>query len=168
MSYTLTRNLRTGFTLIEMVIVIAVLAILASIALPRYGAAQDEARNAAALSNRKTIQNMIHAYHSRHEAWPATIDPGWFPENEVPPHPYAPDWEGDPVQVFRNKRDPSRYYPGAKLLNPDISWGKPYWYNPVNGNLIVRVPEQDTVQATIDLFNEINGVSVDTLGQKTP
>lgn len=58
------KNIQAGFTLIELVIVIAILGILAGIALPKFAALQAEARLAkmnAALGSVKAAAAMAHA-----------------------------------------------------------------------------------------------------------
>lgn len=51
-----------GFTLIELVIVIAIIAILISIAIPRYGKSSLSARAAAHNANVKTVKNAAALY----------------------------------------------------------------------------------------------------------
>ena len=49
----------TGFTLIEIMIVVALIAVLASIAIPNYIQAREQARKVTCIQNLKTIDNSI-------------------------------------------------------------------------------------------------------------
>ena len=53
------KNNKKGFTLVELVIVVAVMAILVAVAIPTVGAITTKARNATNESNAQTIESMI-------------------------------------------------------------------------------------------------------------
>lgn len=65
--------MRKGFTLIELLIVIMVIAILISIALPRFRGMQDEANMTKAAAELRTLQTGVesHYIHSNPHAYPA-------------------------------------------------------------------------------------------------
>lgn len=67
-----TLSAEKGFTLIELMIVIAVIGILAAIALPRFGSVKSTANQARAESEMKNIQTALEMYYSKHEAYPDT------------------------------------------------------------------------------------------------
>jgi len=54
---------RKGFTIIELLIVIAVIAILVGIALPRFKGMQDEGRIAQAKGELRTLQSAVESYY---------------------------------------------------------------------------------------------------------
>jgi prepilin-type N-terminal cleavage/methylation domain-containing protein/prepilin-type processing-associated H-X9-DG protein len=67
-----------GFTLVEMLVVIAVIAILAAILLPALSQAKDKGKTVACLNNLKQLQLAINMYADEHEDElpPAEIHPG--------------------------------------------------------------------------------------------
>ncbi|MDX2176891.1 MAG: prepilin-type N-terminal cleavage/methylation domain-containing protein [Candidatus Sumerlaeia bacterium] len=63
---------RRAFTLVELLITVAVVAILAAIALPNFLEAQTRAKVGAAISNLRTVGNALHAYRVDNSDWPPT------------------------------------------------------------------------------------------------
>ncbi len=61
-------NKSHGFTLIEIMIVIAIIAIIASITVPNFMRARSEAQLDGCVKNEKTIQTAIEMYLVRHKA----------------------------------------------------------------------------------------------------
>jgi len=59
-----------GFTLIKILVVVAIITILAAIAVPQYAKYRKRAQDSAALSDLKTIQTEAEAYYSDHSAYP--------------------------------------------------------------------------------------------------
>ena len=53
------KNNKKGFTLVELVIVVAVMAVLVAVAIPTIGSITGEAKEAVAKSNAKTIESII-------------------------------------------------------------------------------------------------------------
>jgi len=67
----LTRILKSkGFTLVELMIVIAIIAILVTMAVPRFSAYRVKAYNAAALSDLKNVKIILDAYYIENKFYP--------------------------------------------------------------------------------------------------
>ena len=62
-----------GFTIVELLIVIVVIAILAAISIVAYTGVQENARNTQRLSNAQTVIDAANAYNAENGAFP-TID----------------------------------------------------------------------------------------------
>ncbi len=83
-------NARTGFTLIELVVVIIIIAILAAIAVPKFMDRASDARDAATRQSLATLRSSIELYRADSAAYPATLATdlatylkGPFPEAKV-------------------------------------------------------------------------------------
>ena len=63
---------RKGFTLVELLIVIAVIAILIGIALPRFKGMRDEGNYAKTLGELKSLQTATESYFIHNGSYPAT------------------------------------------------------------------------------------------------
>ena len=59
-----------GFTLIELMVVVAILAILAIVAIPRILGALDDARRSEATATATSIANVMARYYIQHEEYP--------------------------------------------------------------------------------------------------
>ena len=61
-------------TLIELLIVIVIIGILSSIAVPSFFSSREKAQIAATISEIKIIENMIQAYNIDHDSFPENLD----------------------------------------------------------------------------------------------
>lgn len=63
-----------GFTLVELVIVIAILGVLAGVAVPRFMEAQAQARGSKIIADMNTCESAINLYYTRNGHFPADED----------------------------------------------------------------------------------------------
>jgi type II secretion system protein G len=70
------RRVRQGFTLVELLIVVIILAILAAIVVPQFVASTDDARLAALDSNLRNIRAAVALYNQQHGEYPAANGDG--------------------------------------------------------------------------------------------
>ena len=64
------RKRRTGFTLVEMLVVIAIIGVLVALLIPAIQAARENARRAACQSNLKQIAFAVQQYHTKFHVFP--------------------------------------------------------------------------------------------------
>ncbi len=69
-----TSGARRGFTLVELLVVLSILALLLSLAAPRYFQHVDRAKEAVLRENLATLRDALDQYHADKGAWPASLE----------------------------------------------------------------------------------------------
>lgn len=74
-----------GFTLLEMMVVVAIIAILAAILIPNFTRARAQAQTAACLGNMKMLATALELYYTDKQTYPAAstqqVTPAWTSAN---------------------------------------------------------------------------------------
>lgn len=122
---------RGGFTLVELLVVVAIIALLVSILLPTLGRAKEQARIVSCMSNLRSLGLGFAFYSNENNDW----------------YPAGSGWGGDPPTWDRtlqpyydnyglllcvsDKTDRSAYtndYPRSYAINIDVAWMGPSTY----------------------------------------
>jgi type IV pilus assembly protein PilA len=60
----------SGFTLVELMVVIAIIGILATIAIPQYASFRQKSYNSAAISDLRNVKTNLEAYYKDYQEYP--------------------------------------------------------------------------------------------------
>lgn len=100
-----------GFTLIELMVVVAIIALLVGVALPRYQTAQRKAREAVLKENLFILRQTIDQYFADKGYYPMSVDvlveENYLRKVPVDPILNAPEWDEIPADS-ESSLDPSQ------------------------------------------------------------
>ena len=120
-----------GFTFLEMIMVIIILGILVSIALPNYRTAMIEAKEAVLKEDLFRLRDTIDQYYSDKGKYPASleslVEDGYLRKMPVDPITNAADWETVPAEPDTdNPNDQAGIYDVKSSSTQTSMSGTPY------------------------------------------
>lgn len=145
------RSKKSGFTLVEILIVVIILGILAAVVIPQFSDASDDTRAASTMTDLKTIRAQVQLYKAQHsEVWPVDFANQMTNFTDVAGNtnatqtavfrfgPYMLRVPSNPYTGFdtvTTVNDPAAVYAGAA----DLLQG--WWYNAATGEFRCHVPD---------------------------
>lgn len=147
-----------GFTLVEILIVVVILGILASIVVPQFSNATAQSKAVATASIVRTVQSKVFEDYAVGGAFPLTIEDGWFVEGSLPSNPLAPEQRSPMIRY--EAAGTGVTHPAVKVV---ASTGA-FWFNTDNGSFRALVPAQDSEPLTLELYNQANSSALGSYG----
>lgn len=122
------KNTQSGFTLIEIMVVVVIIGILASVVVPRIMDNPDKARAAKAKNDIRALESAMDLYRLDNFTYPSTD-------------------EGLEALVTQPSSSPANWKQGGyiKKLNND-PWGNEYLYDNDGGNIVIYTYGADGVE----------------------
>lgn len=113
---------KSGFTLVELMIVIIILAILTGIAVPSYMVLKDRARKAAAQSELKNIATALEMYYADEETYPCVNEWNTALENGgyMNPVKTTDPWGNADGYVYTSEDITTTYTLTCAAADPDV------------------------------------------------
>jgi prepilin-type N-terminal cleavage/methylation domain-containing protein len=150
---------RAAFTLVEVLIVVLIMGILAAAVVQHSNHSTQDAQIALVQQHIRAIKNEVEMQRALTGEFPSEIKAEWFASG-IPKHP-GNDGSVADIHVFSTVA--SRQHPQYKIVD---QFGA-YWYNPNNGAVRARVPEQRTNAVTLAAYNYVNNAKLTSLSDTT-
>ena len=129
---------RSGFTLIEIMVVVVILGLLAALVVPRIGPQVAEAQRTTAATQIRSIEDALEMYR---------MHSGFYPTTQQGLEALVTAPTTSPV--------PKRYADGGYLKKlPDDPWGNPYVYRNDGGHITIKSYGPDGEESDDDVSNE--------------
>lgn len=114
---------KKGFTLIEILIVISIIGLLASVVLVNLGGFRAKGRDARRIADLRTLQNTLELYFGVNNKYPSAIAELISPELGVSKLPTDPGTKLDYSYCYKNDaaNNPTSYIVGAKLEGKNVA-----------------------------------------------
>ncbi|MEW5768660.1 MAG: type II secretion system protein [bacterium] len=138
----------SGFTLIELMVVVTIIGVLASVATPKYMGVVDRAKDAATRGNLHNLKVAIHMYYAYTDGhWPPSLDkpaggglPNFVPRfmARIPRAQLRSDVVQDDPGINPDSTAVNNEW-GPDDNNPQITGVGGWIYNPRNGDIKINV-----------------------------
>ena len=129
---------RSGFTLIEIMVVVVILGLLAALVVPRIGPQVAEAQRTTAATQIRSLEDALEMYR---------MHSGFYPTTQQGLEALVTAPTTSPV--------PKRYAEGGYLKKlPEDPWGNPYVYRNDSGHISIRSYGPDGEESDDDVTNE--------------
>jgi prepilin-type N-terminal cleavage/methylation domain-containing protein/prepilin-type processing-associated H-X9-DG protein len=167
----------SGFTLVELLVVISVIAVLISLLLPSLGAAREAAVRTSCANNLRQVGVMLSAYYADHGSLPARV----MGTRGDSPHVVAPNMSREPVaeleyymdtkQVFYcpdnfQDRGPDEWWPHPSLNVIAATYQFPFWL--VEGAWAIPRPDYESEFLSSDLLMASDYLAYRDISQTQP
>ena len=161
--------IRRAFTLVELMIVFAIVGVLAAIVMPKFASWAGSGRAQAMATTVHHIRELVHYHENKGdialspEGYPAAIPSAWFKGNEYPRHA----WNAERLIIQVVNGPATDYYPATKTFDVNAVAAVNAWYNASNGSFIALVGVEDDDPTTLRAFNEANLCDIPDLTHTT-